>query len=157
MCNRVFQFTFSWTWPWKMADWLWTNRNLVSLKILILSTDINLLNLDFKFCFLPLSVDNSNDNAGAKLLKQLSKINRPLEIKFNEMLNLMNQCDIVEKQNQKRIENRSTDKSRKDDTNTFQFSTNPFSLFSGILPGTFYFSYQYSLNLPKHRIINSKL
>lgn len=82
-----------------------------------------------------LFVDNSNDNAGAKLLKQLSKINRPFEIKFNEMLNLMNQCDIVEKQTQKRIGHRSTDKSRKDDKNTFQFTNNPFSLFSGILPG----------------------
>lgn len=75
----------------------------------------------------------SNDNAGAKLLKQLSKINRPLEIKFAEMLNLMNQCDIVEKQHQKRHGNRNTSKSN--DDNSFQFKNNPFSLFSGILPG----------------------
>lgn len=77
----------------------------------------------------------SNDNAGAKLLKQLSKINRPLEIKFAEMLHLMNQCDIVEKQHHKRHGNRNTSKAN--DDNSYQFKSNPFSLFSGILPGNF--------------------
>lgn len=45
----------------------------------------------------------------------------------------MDQCDIVEKQHQKRLENRDTHHAS--DENTFQFKNNPFSVFSGILPG----------------------
>lgn len=48
----------------------------------------------------------------------------------------MNQCDIVEKQNQKRVDNRSTDESEAETSKTFQFKSNPFSVFSGIIPGT---------------------
>lgn len=79
---------------------------------------------------------NSNEKAGNKLLKQLSKLNRPLEIQFKEMLTLMNQCDIVERQNQKRIINRSTHKLNDETPKAFQFKNNPFSVFSGIIPGT---------------------
>lgn len=79
---------------------------------------------------------NSTEKAGKKLLKHLSKINRPLEIQFKEMLNLMNQCDIVERQNQKRITNRSTHESDDETPKAFQFKNNPFSVFSGIIPGT---------------------
>lgn len=80
----------------------------------------------------------SNENAGKKLLKQLSKINRPLEIQFTDMLNLMNQCDIVEKQNVKRNQRRSTNLANDEETSkTFTFGkNNPFSVFSGIIPGT---------------------
>lgn len=81
----------------------------------------------------------SNESSGNKLLKQLSKINRPLEIQFNEMLNLMNQCDIVEKQNMKRNKRRNTNTQPPIDEGTskaFQFKNNPFSVFSGIIPGT---------------------
>lgn len=69
----------------------------------------------------------------------MSKINRPLEIQFKEMLNLMNQCDIVEKQNMKRNQRRNVRPSSSTDDNTskaFQFKNNPFSVFSGIIPGT---------------------
>lgn len=84
---------------------------------------------------------HSNENAGNKLLKQLSKINRPLEIEFKEFLKLMNQCDIVEKQNLKRKERRNahasdTDDDGDDTSKAFQFKNNPFSVFSGIIPGT---------------------
>lgn len=79
---------------------------------------------------------NSNEKAGKILLKRLSKLNRPLEIQFKEMLNLMNQCDIVEKQNLKRITNRSTHESDDETPKAFQFKNNPFSVFSGIIPGT---------------------
>lgn len=93
------------------------------------------------FFFFYLS-NNSNDDAGKKLLKDLTKINRPLEIKFDEMLKLMNQCDIVDKQNKRRIESRSVDV--EDDGGKLfsnrQFKSNPFSLFSGIVPGKFYIS-----------------
>lgn len=71
------------------------------------------------------------------MLGQLSKLNRPLEIEFKEMLTLMHQCDIVEKQNQKRITNRSTHESSDGEApKVFQFKNNPFSVFSGIIPGT---------------------
>lgn len=82
----------------------------------------------FRFC--------SNDSAGHKLLKQLSKINRPLEIQFKDMLNLMNQCDIVERQNLKRNERSNVHPSKEDTSKSFQFKNNPFSVFSGIIPGT---------------------
>lgn len=79
----------------------------------------------------------SSDNAGKKLLKQLSKINRPLEIQFKEMLKLMNQCDIVEKQNLKRNDRHYVKPAEEDVSRaSFQFKNNPFSVFSGILPGT---------------------
>lgn len=55
------------------------------------------------------------------------------------MLNLMNQCDIVEKQNMKRNERRNAKPSNDDGDDTskaFQFKNNPFSVFSGIIPGT---------------------
>lgn len=54
------------------------------------------------------------------------------------MLNLMNQCDIVEKQNKRRIESRSVEPDDGGEKNFLnrQFKNNPFSLFSGIIPGT---------------------
>lgn len=51
----------------------------------------------------------------------------------------MNQCDIVEKQNMKRNERRNAKPSNDDGDDTskaFQFKNNPFSVFSGIIPGT---------------------
>lgn len=52
------------------------------------------------------------------------------------MLNLMNQCDIVEKQNMKRNERRNAKPPNDDTSKAFQFKNNPFSVFSGIIPGT---------------------
>lgn len=48
----------------------------------------------------------------------------------------MNQCDIVEKQNMKRNERRNAVPPNDDTTKAFQFKNNPFSVFSGIIPGT---------------------
>lgn len=49
----------------------------------------------------------------------------------------MNQCDIVEKQNMKRNDRRQTKPADEDVSRaSFQFKNNPFSVFSGILPGT---------------------
>lgn len=76
----------------------------------------------------------SSQNEGTKLLRQLSKINKPLEIKFKEMLNLMNQCEVVEKQNNHKIQTRSNDR---EDEETFMNRQYP--LFSGIVPGRFLF------------------
>jgi len=77
-----------------------------------------------------------NIHEGSKLLKKLSKINKPLEITFKEMLNLMNQCEIVEKQSQHKIQVRSNDDDKDATFINRQFPNNPFSLFSGIIPGT---------------------
>lgn len=51
------------------------------------------------------------------------------------MLQLMNQCDIVEKQNEKRNQSRNTLPADDDSSRVFQFKS-PFSVFSGIIPGT---------------------
>lgn len=50
----------------------------------------------------------------------------------------MNQCDIVEKQNMKRNERRYAKPAADEDVSraSFQFKNNPFSVFSGIIPGT---------------------
>lgn len=53
------------------------------------------------------------------------------------MLKLMNQCDIVEKQNMKRKDRRYAKPADEDVSRaSFQFKNNPFSVFSGIIPGT---------------------
>lgn len=95
------------------------------------------MNLSFRnFIGFVCGYKNSSEKAGNRLLKQLSHLNRPLEIEFKEMLTLMNQCDIVEKQNQKRMNNRRTHQSNDETPKAFQFKNNPFSVFSGIIPGT---------------------
>lgn len=48
----------------------------------------------------------------------------------------MNQCDIVERQNLKRNERRNAEPTDEESSKTFQFKNNPFSVFSGIIPGT---------------------
>ncbi|XP_039452129.1 uncharacterized protein LOC120431040 [Culex pipiens pallens] len=116
-----------------------------------------------------------NDLEGHALLKNLSSINRPLEISFRDMVKLMEQCEHVDRINAKnrfratsapppqdsvgyRINNGDgEDESEETDSTTtsmgiFQllansgkdqggskrgiFYTSPFSLFSGIIPGT---------------------
>lgn len=138
----IYLMFFSWTWSGETSSWLWTHWNLVSWTIHIaqwtalfmtwIAIHQKLIEPALNL-FLLQTILISNENAGGKLLKQLSKINRPLQIKFAEMLNLMDQCDVVEKQNHKRHRNPDTNKAN--DDNSFQFKNNPFSVFSGILPG----------------------
>lgn len=80
--------------------------------------------------FSPFFFHNSSQNEGNKLLKGLSKINKPLEIKFKEMLNLMKQCEVVEKQNNHNIQTRSNDQEEEE-----TFMNRQYPLFSGIVPG----------------------
>jgi hypothetical protein len=63
-----------------------------------------------------------------------------LEISFREMLKLMTQCNMVDKEND--VESKDiTDKADSETDVDHQaskrgiFNTNPFSLFSGIIPG----------------------
>lgn len=123
-----------------------------------------------------------NDAEGHELLRNLSSINRPLEISFRDMIKLMEQCEQVDRINAKRnfratvspppppssatldsvryrINDGDGDEGSEDESESttsavgiFQlltnggkdqssskrgiFSTSPFSLFSGIIPGT---------------------
>ncbi|KAJ6637658.1 Phospholipase A2 isozymes PA3A/PA3B/PA5 [Pseudolycoriella hygida] len=78
-----------------------------------------------------------DDNEGLKLLQRLSSINKPLEITFKDMVKLMGQCDIVEKQNElNRQPFLSKEQRSVNDEDTSLFPQNPFSLLSGIVPGT---------------------
>lgn len=79
-----------------------------------------------------------SDNEGKILLDNLSKLNRPLEITFKEMLKLMNQCEQVDKQNSKSRKGKGETIATAAPTNapTNLFQKNPLSIFSGIIPGT---------------------
>ncbi|XP_016985537.1 uncharacterized protein LOC108049030 [Drosophila rhopaloa] len=98
-----------------------------------------------------------NDKEGKMLLEGLSHYNRPLEIKFDEMLKLMDQCEHVDKlsyasRHKSKLESgeRSSggggggDSSSMGGANdgvalklaTNIFPRSPFSLLSGIIPGT---------------------
>lgn len=101
-----------------------------------------------------------NDNEGKVLLRKLSRINRPLQISFGDMLNLMRQCNQVEKnreQSKRKVQgfaalyDRSSDIKEEesdpnvqgdapaveeDENNRGLLAGNPFSLFSGVFPGT---------------------
>jgi len=105
--------------------------------------------------FLSFSLIHSNDKEGKMLLEGLSHYNRPLEIKFDEMLKLMDQCEHVDKLSyasryRSELEGgeRSSgggggDSSSTGGTNdgvalklaTNIFPRSPFSLLSGIIPG----------------------
>lgn len=85
----------------------------------------------------------SDDREGINLLKKLSSINRPLEITFQDMVKLMSQCQLIDSQYAKQNLSRSNDVAEPNtNTKTF-FQNNPFSLFSGIIPGDYYFYLKY--------------
>ncbi|KAI8034483.1 uncharacterized protein LOC128264475 [Drosophila gunungcola] len=97
-----------------------------------------------------------NDKEGKMLLEGLSHYNRPLEIKFDEMLKLMDQCEHVDKLSyasrfKSKLESgeRSSGGGSGDSSSTLGtndgvalklatniFPRSPFSLLSGIIPGT---------------------
>ncbi|KAH8306868.1 hypothetical protein KR018_009933, partial [Drosophila ironensis] len=94
-----------------------------------------------------------NDKEGKMLLEGLSQYNRPLEIKFNEMLKLMDQCEHVDKlsyASRHKAKSEGGERSSGDDASstgavndgvalklaTNIFPRSPFSLLSGIIPGT---------------------
>lgn len=75
----------------------------------------------------------SNDDDGKKLLEKLAELNRPLEISFNEMLKLMNQCEYVDKLHSETLLHRGT--RNKDVQSAGLMPSSPFVIFSGIIPG----------------------
>lgn len=130
MFNSSLLYNFSsWIGFREGAIRLWTNWDLVSTISIWFGICRRLINSIWSF---------SSEEAGDKLLKDLAQINRPLKIKFKEMLNLMSQCDIVDRQNRKRVDSRSVPHSEVVVTANAkpQFKNNPFALFSGIIPGT---------------------
>ncbi|XP_050532899.1 uncharacterized protein LOC126900908 [Daktulosphaira vitifoliae] len=77
-----------------------------------------------------------NDEEGKSILKNLTKINKPLRITLQQMLNLMEQCDLLEPNtdiNKSILKTRSPGENV--DTTKVETSTQS-SLYSGILPGT---------------------
>ncbi|XP_055681716.1 phospholipase A2 hemilipin isoform X2 [Lutzomyia longipalpis] len=82
-------------------------------------------------------IEINNDNEGAKLLKELATINRPLEIDFREMLKLMMQCQTIDHiRKVKRQGVSDTEQTSKRQHETGYFSGASLSLLSGIIPGT---------------------
>ncbi|XP_053678982.1 uncharacterized protein LOC128729334 [Anopheles nili] len=97
-----------------------------------------------------------NDVDGSELLRNLSTINRPLEISFRDMIKLMEQCEQVDRLNE-RNNHRATEEGGNGSQSFQDSSTNggflamimknrsskrgifyssSFSLLSGIIPGT---------------------
>lgn len=79
----------------------------------------------------------SYDEEGAQLLKQLSRINRPFEITFQQMSKLMSQCELVDRRTRTVRSNTDTTSDAadsaaaaadKDNTNS---TAKPPTLFSG--------------------------
>ncbi|KAI8127995.1 Phospholipase A2 isozymes PA3A/PA3B/PA5 [Lucilia cuprina] len=87
-----------------------------------------------------------NDQEGKMLLRNLSTYNRPLEIKFNEMLKLMNQCERVDKltyaaRNTGKSSDTAVATSNSQNNVALNLAANifpksPLSILSGIIPGT---------------------
>lgn len=101
----------------------------------------------------------SNDEEGKILLHKLARINRPFQIGFGDMLKLMQQCNRVDKSRDvtkrkaqgfaalyDRNSELGEDESEfqadepappaEEENNRGILSGNPFSLFSGVFPGT---------------------
>ncbi|XP_055712570.1 uncharacterized protein LOC129807377 [Phlebotomus papatasi] len=83
-------------------------------------------------------IEINNDDEGAKLLKELSTVNRPLQIDFREMLKLMMQCQMIDHMRKVKRQGTTsdTDQTTKRQHQTGYFSGAGLSLFSGIIPGT---------------------
>ncbi|XP_063703588.1 uncharacterized protein LOC134833256 [Culicoides brevitarsis] len=83
-----------------------------------------------------------SDMEGKSMLRKLSKINRPLEISFKDMMKLMYQCELVDKAEQKTrddyLEEMQSDQPIQESRGGL-FDNQAFpsiSLLSGIIPGT---------------------
>ncbi|XP_025415862.1 uncharacterized protein LOC112687397 isoform X3 [Sipha flava] len=79
-----------------------------------------------------------NDEEGKVMLKNLTRINKPLPINLSQMMNLISQCDLLDPHqvNPEEIKLRSIGSSGGEtDSNGIQTTTSN-SLYSGILPGT---------------------
>lgn len=77
----------------------------------------------------------SEPEQAVSVLGELQKISRPVSISLNEMLTLMDKCQQLERINM-RPTHSATDDTGKPEPPKNQLFNNPFSLFSGIIPGT---------------------
>ncbi|GAB0087242.1 uncharacterized protein DMENIID0001_015350 [Sergentomyia squamirostris] len=81
-------------------------------------------------------IEINNDDEGTKMLKELTNINRPLQIDFREMLKLMTQCQAIDHMRKVKRAPESDQQTTKRQHDTGYFSGASLSLFSGIIPGT---------------------
>lgn len=106
---------------------------------------MNLLRFSEFFLFVFLSgffnelFDCSTEPEGKALLEDLSKLNKPLEITFQEILKLMRQCEQVDKINEKSQRRNRGEIIKEQNTNLQSsiFPKSPLSLLNGIIPGEF--------------------
>lgn len=116
----------------------------------------NLTNYFHTFELISFSSLCSNDEEGKVLLGKLARINKPFEIGFSDMLKLMQQCNQVDKQREiskrkvssyealyERNADLSDDPNIQSDAQVSEpnenrgiLAGNPFSLLSGVFPGT---------------------
>lgn len=83
----------------------------------------------------------SNDKEGEDMLRNLTRINKPLRITLEQMMRLIGQCDLLDPTKVKSNEVRLRTLGLNDgdvDTNGIQTTTSN-SLYSGILPGKYKF------------------
>uniref|UniRef100_T1H0T4 Uncharacterized protein n=1 Tax=Megaselia scalaris TaxID=36166 RepID=T1H0T4_MEGSC len=79
---------------------------------------------------------SSTEPEGKALLEDLSKLNKPLEITFEEMLKLMRQCEQIDKLNEK-SKRKNRGEIIKEQNTSLQgsiFPKSPLSLLNGIIP-----------------------
>lgn len=83
----------------------------------------------------------SDPEDAMKLLQELSIVSRPLMISFTEMITLMSQCQLVDAPQTADTEGTRRSVPAPGLTATDRpglLANNPFTLFSGIIPGTYY-------------------
>lgn len=82
----------------------------------------------------------SNDDEGKEMLKNLTRINKPLRITLDQMMKLIGQCDLLDPHQvnpeQVRLHARGVGGGDEMVSNGVQTTTSS-SLYSGILPGVF--------------------
>uniref|UniRef100_C6FFT9 Phospholipase A2 n=1 Tax=Phlebotomus arabicus TaxID=578135 RepID=C6FFT9_9DIPT len=84
-------------------------------------------------------IEINNDDEGARVLKDLSTVNIPLQIDFWEMMKLMKQCEKIDYM--RKVKRQGTSQgdettNRQHQTGLLAGATGGLSILSGILPGT---------------------
>lgn len=84
------------------------------------------------------------------MLKNLTRINKPLRITLDQMMKLIGQCDLLDPHQvnpeEVRLHARGVDGGKEMNSNGVQTTTSS-SLYSGILPGSFYFMFHKIMGL----------
>lgn len=89
----------------------------------------------------------SNDEEGKEMLKNLTRINKPLRITLDQMMKLIGQCDLLDPHqvNPEEVKLHARGVTSGDEMNSNGVpTTTSSSLYSGILPGTLFMIYESS-------------